>query len=105
MKKGDAAGVPIHREPGRRVPQEEGGRVSLLARGVNLLSHTGGPRRGGNVEGIHAIRFQDGCVVAAKGVSLGAGKIRTVHANRRCQIRMADEAGHGEGSEIAGPKA
>ena len=28
-----------------------------------------------------------------------------VRANRRHQIRLANEAGHGEGAEIAGPKA
>ena len=74
MKKGDAAGVLIYREPGRRMPQEEGGWVSLLHRGLDLLSHTGERWRGGGVEGIHAIRFQDGSVVAAKRVSLGPGK-------------------------------
>ena len=104
VKKGDAARVPIYREPGRCMPQKEGGWVSLLARGVDLLSHTGGRRRGGGVDGIHAIRFQDGGVVAAKRVSLGPGKIRTVRANWRHQIRLAYEAGHGEGAEIAGTK-
>ena len=74
MKKGDAAGVPIYREPGRRMPQEKGGWVSLLACGVDLLIHTVGRRGGGGVEGIHAVRFQDGSVVAAKMVSLGPGK-------------------------------
>ena len=41
VKKGDAAGVPIYREPECRMPQEEGGWVSLLACGVDLLSYTG----------------------------------------------------------------
>ena len=74
VKKGDAAGFPIYREPRRHMPQEEGSWVSLLDRGVDLLSHTGRRRRGGGVEGIHAIRFQDGGVVAAKRVSLGPEK-------------------------------
>ena len=99
------AGVPIYREPGRRMSQEEGGWVSLLARGVDLLSYTDGWRCGGGFEGIHTIRFQDGSVIAAKRVSLGPGKIRTVRANWRRQIRLAYEAGHGEGAKIAGPKA
>ena len=98
MKEGDAAGFPIHRKPRRRVPQEEGVRHSLLARGVNLLSHAGGRWSGGSVEEVHGIRFQDGCIVAAKRVSLGTGIIRTVHANRRRQIRLDDEAGHGGGA-------
>ena len=105
LKKGDAAGVAIYREPGRRMPQEEGGWVSLLARGVDLMSHTGGCRRSGGIEGIHAIRFQDGGVVATKRVSFGPGKIRTVRVNWRRQIRMAYEADHGEGADIARPKA
>ena len=87
------------------MPQEEGGWVSLLARGVDLLSHTCGRQRGGSVEGIYAIRFQECGVVASKRVRLWPGKIRTVHANRRRQIRLAYETGHGEGAKIAGPKA
>ena len=105
VQEGDAAGVPIYRKPGRHMPQEEGGWVSLLARGVDWLSHTSGRRRGGGVEGIHSVRFQDGGVVAAKRVRLWPEKIRTVRANRRRQIRLAYETGHGEGAEIAGPKA
>ena len=104
VKEGNAAWVSIYREPGRRMPQEEGGWVSLLARGVHLLSHTCGRRRGGGVKGINAVRFQDSGVVAAKRVRLWLGKIRTVRANRRRQIRLAYEAGHGEGAKIAGPK-
>ena len=105
VKKGDVAGVPIYREPGRCMLQEEGGWVSLLDRGVDLLSHTGRRWRGGGIEGIHVIRFQDGGVVAAKRVSLRRGKIRTVRANRRRQIRLAYEAGYGEGADLSGPKA
>ena len=105
VQEGDAAGVPIYREPGRHMQQEEGGWVSLLARGVDLLSHTCGRRRVGGVEGIHMVRFQDGGVVAAKRVRLWPEKIRTVRVNRRRQIRLAYEAGHGEGAKIAGPKA
>ena len=105
VQEGDAAGVPIYCEPGRRMPQEEGGWVSLLARGVDLLIHTCGRRRGGGVEGIHLVRFQDGGVVAAKRVRLWPGKIRTVRANLRRQIWLSYEAGGGEGAKIAGPKA
>ena len=74
VQEGDAAWVPIYREPCRCVPQEEGGWVSLLARGVDLLSHTCGRRRVGGVVDIHAVRFQDGGVVAAKRVRLWPGK-------------------------------
>ena len=105
VKEEDAVEVPIYREPGRRMPQEEGVWVSLLAHGVDLLSHTCGRRCGGGVEGIHLVRFQDGGVVAAKRVCLWPGKIRMVRANRRRQIRLAYQAGHSEGAEIAGPKA
>ena len=105
VKEGDASGVPIYREPGRCMPQEEGGWVSLLARGVDLLSHTCGHRRGGGVEGIDAVRFKDGGVAAAKRVCLWPGKIRTVPANWRCQIRLAYEPSHGEGAKNAVPKA
>ena len=105
MKEGDAAGVPIYREPGRHMQQEEGGWVSLLARGVDMLSNTFRRRRSAGVEGIHAVGFQDGGVVAAKRVRLWPGKIRTVRVNRRRQIRLAYKAGHGEGAKIAGPKA
>ena len=81
------------------MPQEEGGRVSLLAHGINLLSYAGGCWRGGGVEGVHVIRFQDGCIIAAKRVSLGPGEIRMVRVYRRRQIRMDDEVGLGEGAE------
>ena len=87
------------------MPQEEGGWVSLLDRGVDLLSHTCGHWHGVSVKGVHAVRFQDGGVVAAKRVRLWPGEIRTVRANRRRQIRLAYETGHGEGAKIAGPKA
>ena len=105
MKKGDSAGVPIYREPGRRMPQEEVGWVFLMACGVDLLSHTDRRRRSGGIEGIHAIRFQYGGIVAPKRVSLGPGEILMVRANRRHHIRLAYEAGHGEGAEIASTKA
>ena len=98
VQEGDAAWVPIYHKPGCRVPQEEGGWVSLLDRGVDLLRHTCGRRRGGGVERIHSLRCQDGGMVAAKRVRLWPGKIRTVRANRRRQIRLAYEAGHGEGA-------
>ena len=76
MEEGDVAWVPIFREPRRRVPQEEGSGVSLLARGVDLLQ-------------INSVRIQDGGVVSAKRVRLWLGKIRTVRADGRRQIRMA----------------
>ena len=104
VKEGDADGVPIYLEPGCRIPQEEISWFSLLACGVDLLSHSCGCWRGGSVEGIHAVKFQDGGVVATKRVCLWPGKIRTVPANWRRQIRLAYEAGHCEGAEIAGPK-
>ena len=105
VQEGDTAWVPIYRDPGRRMPQEEGGWVSLMDRGVDLLRHTCGCRSGGGVERIHLVRLQDSGVVAAKRVRLWPGKIRTVRADGRRQIRLAYEAGHGEGSKIAGPKA
>ena len=98
VQEGDAAWVPIYREPGRCVPQEEGSGVSLLARGINLLRHTCRRQRSGGVERIHSVRFQDGGVVAAKRVRLWPGKIRTVRANGRRQIRLAYEAGYSEGA-------
>ena len=105
LKEVDASGVLIYREPGRRMPQEEGGWVSLLNHGVDMLIHTCRCRSDGGVERIHAVRFQDGGVVAAKRVHLWLGKIRTVRANRSRQIRLAYEACHGEEAKIAGPKA
>ena len=44
-------GVPIYREPRCCIPLEEGGWVSLLACGVDLLSRTCGRRRSGSVKG------------------------------------------------------
>ena len=90
--------------PGRRVPQEEGGRVSLLVCVVYLLRHAGWSKRGGSVHRVHPIWVQNGLVVAAKWVCLRAGEIRTVRANRRRQIRLAAKAGHGEGPRLPVPK-
>ena len=56
------------------MPQEEGGRVSLLARGINLLCYTRWRWRGGGVERINSVRIQNGGVVAAKRVRLWLGK-------------------------------
>ena len=95
----------IFGETRRRVPQEEGDRVSLLACGVNLLGHIGRSERGGSVHRVHPIRVQNSLGVDAKWVSLEAEEICTVRANCRRQIRMAEKAGHGEGADIAGPKA
>ena len=86
------------------MPQEEGGWVSLLAHSVDLLSHTCGRWRDGSIEGINSVRFQDGGVVAANRVRLWLGKICTLRANWRRQIRLAYEAGHGEGADITGTK-
>ena len=70
-----------------------------------MLRHAGRSERGGSVHRVHPIRVQNGLIVAAKRVSLWAGKIRMVRANCRCQNRLAAKSGHGEGAEIAGPKA
>ena len=91
------AGFPILGDPGRRVPQEEGGRISLLAVGVDLLRYASRSERGGSVHRVNPIWVQNGLVVAGKHVGLWAGEIRTVRGNFRRQIRLAAKASHGLG--------
>ena len=56
VEEGYAAGVPILGKPGRHVPQEEGGRVSLLSGCVDLLQYAGLSLGGGCVHQFNPIR-------------------------------------------------
>ena len=51
----NAAGVPILSEPGRHVPKEVGGRVSLLYGCVDLLRYAGQILRGSRVYRVNPI--------------------------------------------------
>ena len=83
---GYVAGVLVLGKPRRHVPQEEGGKVSLLAGCVDLLQYAGRSERGGSVHWINPIWVQTGLIVAEKRVCLWVGEIRTVHENPGHQI-------------------
>ena len=65
-----AAVISILGDPRRRVPHEEGGRVSLLDGCVDLLRYSGRSLHGVLVHRVNPIRVQHGLVAAGKRVCL-----------------------------------
>ena len=74
VEEGYAAGVPILGNPGRQVPHEECGRVSLLVGCVDLWRYSGRSLRGDRVHWVNPIRVQHGLVAAGKGSVSGREK-------------------------------
>ena len=97
LEEGYVAGVLILCKPGHHLPQEEGGRVSLMAGGVDLLRYAGRSEFGGSVHRVNPIWVQNGLVFSGKRVCLWAGKKRMVRANCISNIRLSTKASHDEG--------
>ena len=97
MEQGYIAGFLILGEPGRCVPQEEGGGVPLMNLCVNLLGDASRCLCGSCIHWVNHVGFQHCLVAARKWVCLRGGEIRTVCAICRHQIGQATKDGHDEG--------
>ena len=81
---------------GAPVPLEEGGRHTLLCRGMYLMGDLCWSGGGGSVFRVDIVRPENGCIMAAEGGDLGPLEVVAVGGQRRHEAWAAGGIRHGE---------